>query len=655
MRINEIEFEKEKKYLQITKDVIKKLISERTEEINNKRMAVVENKKHLWQNLREYSDAEMYNTMDDEDLNVSIINSEIIKVARLERSLETPYFGRVDFKTDNTESIYIGLTSVSKDNTDYVCDWRAKAANLYYNYGLGQVEYETQDGIISGEVTLKRQFKIEMGSLLEVFDSDVALEDEMLQEILLSSSDDKMKNIVSTIQKEQNEVIRFLGKKDLIIDGTAGSGKTSVALHRIAYLLYNRKDLTNKNVLIFSPNDVFTNYISDVLPELGEENVKTITFKYLASKIVPNYELQSAYDFIENFYRNGLSIDENTSFKFKNEYQNKIDTYIKNFIDNLVFTKKIGLKKGFTESSELNYLFKVSASKLNLCDRIEFVAEKLCDKYRIDVNKNVPKLIGIIKNLLGLNKDAVSLYREFLKNDTFAENGIIPYEDIGGMLYLYFEINGYPVQTHIKHVVIDEAQDYTPLEFRIIKNIFKSAQFTILGDKNQVINPYLKYNTLEEVGNIFSSAKYYRLSKTYRSSNEIISFANKILHLNDVECVRVPTNTPVIKRFSEDIKSIDDDLMNLINSYKRIAVITKTYEETEELYSKLDKTHIRKVDENISKPVTITPAYLAKGLEFDAVIVYTNIKGKFMESEANLYYVAVTRAQHKLIVYNQNM
>ena len=653
MKINSSEFEKEKKYLDKTKSVISECIEKKTKEINKYKEMIVSNKKFLWQNLNDYRENEMYSTMREEDLNVLILNAEIVKVARLERSLEAPFFGRIDFLVDgDNEQIYLGITGVEKDYEHYVYDWRAPIANLYYNYGLGDASFDAESGKVSGTITLKRQYKIEMGKLLDAFDSEIAIEDEMLQDVLLSSSSEVMKNIVSTIQKEQNEVIRYKGSKNLIIEGIAGSGKTSVAMHRIAYLLYNQKNLTNKNVIIFSPNDIFTNYISNVLPELGEDNVDAITKDKLFKKYLPKYKIESLSKFIEDFYNSNSIIDKNILYKFSDKYINDLDDFVKEYITKLTFTKKIGLKTEFVESSELNRMFKESAKNLSLNDRINYMAEKLCDRYDINIS-NSKKFSKILSNMLGIDKSPIDIYKKFLKDDNFANDGIIPYEDLIGMMYLYFEINGYPGYAHIKHIVIDEAQDYTLLDFKLIKKIFSSATFTILGDKHQAINPYFKYDTLESILSIFEDSKYMKLLKTYRSSSEIIEFTNRILNIKDIKSVRVSTGVFVDEKKTNNIDDIRNEIDVLMPNYKRIAIITKTYNEAENLYKILQSKDVGFISDGLLKRVVIMPSYLSKGLEFDAVIIYSDVNNKFNANENNLYYVSATRAQHKLVVYNQ--
>lgn len=652
MKINSNEFECEKKYLEKTKDIIRKNIDKKVSEINEYKKMIVSNKRHLWQNLNDYRSNEMYSTMREEDLNVTILNAEIIKVSKLERSLEKPFFGRIDFESDSEkESIYLGITGIEDNYKHYVYDWRAPISNLYYNYGLGSASFETESGTIYGNITLKRQYKIEMGELLNAFDSEITIEDEMLQEVLLSSSDDKMKNIVSTIQKEQNEVIRYNGIKNLVIEGIAGSGKTSVAMHRIAYLLYNQKNLTNKNVLIFSPNDIFTNYISNVLPELGEDNVNSITKDKLFKIYLPKYKIESLSKFIETFYKSESELDKSISYKFNDDYIKDLDIFITEYISQLEFTKKIGLKTIFVESDELNKMFKENARKLNLNDKLNYMALKLCDRFDVKIS-NSKTFENALSDMLNIDKDPIKIYKKFLKDDSFASDGVIPYEDLTGMMYLYFEINGYPSYSYIKHIIIDEAQDYSPLEFKLFKNIYNSAVFTILGDKNQAINPYFKYNTLEIVSNIFEDCKYMRLLKTYRSSSEIIEFTNKILGINDIESVRISTGIEVSEKQSMNIIDLKSDIEDLMNTYKRIAVITKTFNDAKFIFEQFHSKDIGFITEGLLKRVVIIPSYLSKGLEFDAVIVYQNKNNRFNENELNLYYVAATRAQHKLIVYN---
>lgn len=661
MSISSKELEKEKSYLETTKKVIKEIIDSKEVNVKSFKERVIENKKFIWQNLGDMSEVEMYTAMDDEDLNVTLVNADIIKVAKLYKGLENPYFGKVVF---DEEEIYIGLTGVDDGNNSYVYDWRAPISNIYYNFEKGPAFYETPDGVVKGDITLKRQFKIEMGELIDCFDNDVSIDDEMLQEVLLSSSDEKMKNIVNTIQKEQNEVIRYRGRSNLVIQGVAGSGKTSVALHRIAYLIYNTQDLTSNNILIFSPNEVFTNYISNVLPELGENNALTTTWSDFAKTYMPKSKLEGLSEFIERHYESNSMYDEVTAFKMSPKYKKLLDKYLEEFINNLSFKKSLGLKKVKVSKEELNYLLHETSKRLSFADRIDYITEKLCNRFDIDSKTNSVKLNGILRNILDIKYTPIELYKKFLESDLYRDRvkdekvydfDSIDYEDIFGILYLYFEINGYPVVSHIKHIVIDEAQDYTLLQFEFLKKIFKNACFTILGDKNQVINPYHKYETLEDISKLFKDSKYIELKNTYRSSAEIIDYTNQVLNLNEVKSIRKKTDRDVETKIEVNLK--EDILLDIAKlqeeGLKRIAIITKTSKETEKLYKLLGSKTIGLITDSILKSVVILPSYLSKGLEFDAVISYNSKDNKYTDSEKYLFYVVLTRAQHALIIYNQ--
>lgn len=637
MNISEYEQINEEKYLDSVKSVIKSNIDKKSEKIEEFKRNVIKGKKHLWQNISEYNDVEMFTTMDERDLDVSIINEEILKVSKLERSLNEPYFGKVRF---NREDIYVGLTTVEDDKKEYVYDWRAPISNLYYNYGLGLAHYETPKGIIEGNITLKRQFKIELGNLINAFDTDVTVDDELLQEVLLNDSSDKMKNIVSTIQKEQNDIIRASSAKSMIISGIAGSGKTSVALHRIAYLLYNNKNLTNKNVLIFSPNDVFTSYISNVLPELGEENVLSITKDRLFSKKLPKSKIETMIEFNERSYKTTFSDD--IKDKFDLSYKEKLDKYIREYINSIVFTKKIGLKDKFITSNELNQMYK-NLSKLSLSDRLINMANKICDLYDISED-NAERLYIHLKKMIDLSDDPIKLYSDFLGIEYNYEK--VNYEDLTPIMYLYYELNGYPDYSYIKHIVIDEAQDYSLFDFYLLKKVFNSATFTILGDSYQRVNPYIKYDSLKSICELFNGSVYDELNKAYRSSKEIVEYTNKILGIN-ADAVRRSTSVSVMER--DNMDNINNDINDLVTKYKRIAIITKTNDECNSLYEKLESKDVGLISDGILKRVVIVPSYLSKGLEFDAVIVLN--KNSYKENEKNLLYVACTRAEHALIVY----
>ena len=680
MNIESEQLKQEEEYLKNTLSVIKELIENDNNSIKDRMTEIQEVKKYLWENNAMLDDAEIASGMYNVNCDVSYTNENIKKLMKLKKSLKNPYFGRVDFECDgDSEPIYIGINGIEKDFNFYVFDWRTPIASLFYNYGTGPASYEAPDGTISGDVTLKRQYKISNEKIERCFDSDLNIDDEYLQEILANASSEKMTNIVNTIQKEQNEIIRNVIDKYLIVQGIAGSGKTSVALHRIAYLLYKEKNLTSNNVLIFSPNDVFSQYISDVLPELGEDNVLQTTFSDFASAYIRDFkEIESFTQFIERYYKNNNISDEEykiTKYKMSNEFKNLIDNYINNYKKNISFTKPIIIDNKVIEITDLNRLLKTTFERVPLSERIERISEYICDHNNISYKKYGKTIIEKIKNIINLDLDVKKMYEDIISSEQFKdaaglkENADfkvikqLKYDDLLPLMYIYFEMNGYPKNNSIRHVIIDEAQDYSLLQFYMLKKIFYTASFTVLGDIHQTINPYYIYNNLNEVNSIFEDkGKYIELNKTYRSSQEIIEFTNQILGLNNTCSVRKNNTIPVTMRSVPKEQAVDQIMKDIEimreKGIKRIAIITKNNSETIELYDKLknqlDDISIIQQDSNVGiGNMVILPSYISKGLEFDGVISYTDENNEYEEKDKYLFYVVCTRAQHNLTVYNQ--
>ena len=488
-----------------------------------------------------------------------------------------------------------------------------------------------------------------------------------------------MTNIVNTIQKEQNEIIRNVSDKYLIVQGIAGSGKTSVALHRIAYLLYKEKNLTSNNVLIFSPNDVFSQYISNVLPELGEDNVLQTTFSDFASAYIRDFkEIESFTQFIERYYKNSdISSEEykNTKYKISNEFKNLIDNYIDNYKENISFIKPIVINNKVIKIAELNRLLKTTFERVPLSERIERISEYICDQNNISYKRYGKTIKEKIKTIINFDLDVKMMYKDIISSDQFRDAaGLkentdfkvgkqLKYDDLLPLMYIYFEINGYPKNNSIRHVIIDEAQDYSLLQFYMLRKIFNTASFTVLGDIHQTINPYYIYDNLNEVNSIFEGkGKYIELNKTYRSSQEIIEFTNQILGLNNACSVRKNNAIPVTMRSVPKEQAVDQIMKDIEimreNGIKRIAIITKNNAETIELYDKLKDQldDINIIQQNAKAGIgnmVILPSYISKGLEFDGVISYTDENNEYKEKDKYLFYVVCTRAQHNLTIYNQ--
>jgi DNA helicase-2/ATP-dependent DNA helicase PcrA len=477
-----------------------------------------------------------------------------------------------------------------------------------------------------------------------------------------------MKNIVNTIQTEQNAIIRNVKDKNLIVQGIAGSGKTSVALHRIAFLLYKINNLTSNDVLIFSPNQIFTEYISNVLPELGEDNTLQTTFNdYLSNTITEFRGVEPFMDFIAKYY---LGVETNVdliTYKQSDGIIEDINRYIADYIE------KARMINDFTENKiydvykdDINDMLHNRYSTLPFFERVDTIATKLSEaNYKGSTKKKLTYRKLIMENS-NFRKDYKDIYLNFFCSDfckirmndkeirEFEKGRTINYDDALLFVYMKGLLEGFPYERNIQQVVIDEAQDYSYLQYLIISKIFRNSNFTILGDVNQTINPYYKYDSLDILANIFDRSKCIQLTKTYRSSPEIIDFTNKILGLNHVCAIRKTEKVPLIQRDNAD--KLEEDINYLRNKYKSVAVITRDSNTANELYEKLQEkmpiSLLNSQSEEFNKELVVLPAYLAKGLEFDSVIVYSDSESKYQRNEKNLLYVACTRAQHELIVYS---
>ena len=374
MKITREEFEKEKNYLNKTISLIRKKISSLGQELYDDDSKILEFKKFIWDSHAEMDPSEMKSMMAESDLQVSIMQSKGNYLQRLFRVQNKPYFGMIKFKENNEEEeIYIGITHVEDKLNYYVHDWRSPICSLFYDYETGPASYKAPAGIIKGEITQKRQYIIENGELKNIFDNDLNISDSLLQEVLAEESTDKMKNIVNTIQEEQNKVIRNTDDKNLIVEGIAGSGKTSVALHRIAFLLYRIPNLNSNNVVVFTPNKVFSEYISNVLPELGEENTYSMTFYDLLCQNINEYKnIESFTDFISRYYKNKVNNYDLVKYKQSDEIIEDINAYIKDIVDNISFTNKLEYDNFIeVEVEELNQMLTHKYDNFPLFERIK--------------------------------------------------------------------------------------------------------------------------------------------------------------------------------------------------------------------------------------------------------------------------------------------
>lgn len=607
--------------------------------------------------------------------------------ARYCKMLKSPYFGRVDFVFDgenDPEHFYIGIGNFSEDAgaMPLIYDWRAPVSSLFYDYDAGKASYDAPIGRIDGEITGKGQYKIRNGKIIYAFDSDVKIDDEVLSLELSTKGETKLKNIIQTIQKEQNLIIRNTEDKILVIQGVAGSGKTSVALHRIAYLLYHsREQLKSKNVLIISPNGIFSDYISHILPELGEENILEMSFDTFAyhelKSIVKDTKDRS--DLMENLL---MGIENPSSYKEKSskDFVYMLDEYAIELEDELVETRDVRIKKWTKTAREIEELFYFKFTDFPLLERMDEVMEYVLDEYITLTGISLsPEEEEDIKNQFDAmyqTKDIYVLYSRFLERYGYEglshkqyENRILEYADVYPLLYLKYKLKKGKEHKQIKHLVIDEMQDYNYIQYRILSQLF-NCSMTILGDKEQTLDddPRDVRNILREV--LGRNIKCLEMNKSYRNTVEIAEYAKSIQEYADANIFDrhgEKVHTYECEGITEASVYIAEDVKKLITQkdyeiFETAAVITYTEKEAEELYSNLKHllsdsgydvenrlTLIDRDSKRFRVGITVIPYYLAKGLEFEAVYFIDNKKLQDALHRQGRY-IAATRALHKLMV-----
>ena len=662
---------------------------------------------------------------------------------------DSPYFGRVDFHEDGeptSDIIYLGISSLMDDAQEnfLIYDWRAPISSIYYDYSPGPAQYETPGGVITGEMERKRQYIIKSGQLKSMFDTGITIGDEILKEVLGQNADNQMKNIVATIQKEQNTLIRNDKNRYLVVQGAAGSGKTSAALQRVAYLLYRHvHEIKADNILLFSPNPLFSSYTATVLPSLGEDNMQQVTFfDYMAKLIGEDYKVSDPFEQMEYVLRgkeDELYEARIEAIRFKNslEYKGLIDRYIQSLSkEGLQFKNIVLRQKTLISSAEMaDYFYSLDPS-LSIQSRLQSVKEWLLKElYRIEKIERKAEWVEEEIELLD-TKDYIGTYRSMRKRKSYTEdtfddfdreknelakkvthkyfkpiriaikqhrflhvkkmykdlfqNNItdrlriegdttlpkrweeigkltrreisqnrLPYEDAAPYLYFKEELEGTRSNRTIRHLFIDEAQDYSAFHLEVIQRLFPNCRMTILGDMNQAIytHSYGAPTLLSPELYPADETEKIILLKSYRSTRQIIDFSSKILSQVQIEPFNRNGALPVLYKQEDEYASfrlINQLLERLQNAgHQTIAIICKTQNEADAAYEQLKvKDDVQLMDKSIyrfTKGILILPAYLAKGIEFDAVILFDASKEKYgHEHERNLLYTACTRAMHEL-------
>ena len=538
-------------------------------------------------------------------------------VRQLEYLRKNPYFGRIDFLEDGerfTEEIYIGRYGFrNKKTREYeVYDWRTPIASMFYDSGIGVVAYRCPAGIISGKLTCKRQYKIENGELKYCYDTTVAVQDEVLEEVLAGNTDKVLRVIIDTITAEQNMAIRQPHELNMLVTGPAGSGKTSVGMHRLAYLLYhNREHLSAEKIVVLSRNQIFSSYVSEILPELGEENVNDVMFDSLVNRgISKEYKKRDYYEQVE---------------------------YLLKHKDDSLRSKAIELKYS------LDFIAYLKAHK---------------DEFR-GMHTDFDTVADFYLYLLRIyTKDICPEIANYTRNQM--RKGKINYEDMLVVSYLRILLGAIRPMEEISHVVVDEAQDYNLLQLQIIRTLYPKAHFTILADANQAIHPLTSTTDMQKMADVFRTQygiKEVVLSKSYRSTAPINAFAFDIIGIHNPDLyVDRDGKTPEVCVCKNQKKAVMK-LLQEIPEDKSVAILTADLDSARLVQQRMGlvvtKTqrpiqYLLKADQYLEEKIVAMPIMLAKGLEFDIVIVWDDRDDAYWEENKNLKYLMCTRALHEL-------
>ena len=711
---NQTEKAFEEKRLAQTISLAEEQLKQAKEAADKKKSEIIEAKKDVRENT-EHGITSLYTSDGFEALvelsqYINPVTDKIIdyeeeehKILLLEKMIKSPYFARIDFKFDDEdefEKIYIGRSSLRKNSYQemYVYDWRSPIASVFYRFMTGEAFYDAPCGRVTGELNLKRQYEIKNGILEYFFDSDVQIVDEFLRQLLSQNTTAKMKAIVETIQHEQDVVIRDMENDLLMVQGVAGSGKTSIALHRAAYLMYQglQTKLSANNIMIISPNSIFEQYISNVLPELGEDNVISSVFEDILSELLNGRKIQSRNDFLENLIVNS---------KYKEISRNSIEFKTSSFFREILDQFLIDIPRQWIEFEDVYYEGKCVVSGQILKDKIlgrpetplgikleqleDYILEQIFGTGKGRGHKEEKNLIKQeIQKFIKI--DIVELYKILFSNEAYfysvlqnsnpsqnikniwkytkenLEADSLYYDDAIAIAYLYLKIYGTNKYKNIKQVVIDEAQDYYPLQYEIFNLVFSNAKFTILGDMKQTLAKKEDISFYEQIQKILNKKKssLIMLDKSFRCTNEILNFSLKFIEQSsqiksfnrngDSPKVYIADNSEIfIDEIVKEIKLCQE------KGFQSICLICKTEKNSTYLFNKikhkLDIQLIKNGSVSDLQGVFILPVYMSKGLEFDTVLICdADSQNYHDEDDKNLLYVACTRALHKLSLFCEN-
>ena len=689
-------------YLELVARKLNRRITELSNVIEEVQKDIEGMNDYYWEN---YTEMDQYGYEDFDNrrallTQISANEQNLDMLHRLRKMKDAPFFGSVEFLydgDDEAEIFYIGIGNFAEEtgSVPLIYDWRAPVSGLFYDFDKGEASYEAPGGMMEGEILSKWQYKIRSGKMIYEFESDVKIDDDILKQELGTNGDVQLKTIVSTIQKEQNAIIRNTKDRILVIQGAAGSGKTSVALHRIAYLLYHdRERMKSSNILILSPNSVFSDYISHILPELGEEHIREMSFDLFAYRELKELaaDCEDRYHHIENRIRERDEVaEERYRWKQSAEYVGAVESFLVLLEDDLMNFKDFEYRGMRKSANDLLELFYFKFPELPLLSRMESVMEYVIDEYETLCNRSIPEedAVWIQERFMSMYEtmDVYEIYNQILEENGWPqlpkvprEQRVLDYEDVYPLLYLKYRLCSVKKHKDIRHLVIDEMQDYSYLQYVILQNLF-SCSMTILGDRAQTVDDK-PHDVLAFLPKIFGKqVRRIEMNKSYRNTLEIAEYAAKITNVTDVKFLERHGKPVEEKKFSSmremlqgvlekvslrvdmcDITNHDAEMYETMyhetegyetDGYETAAVLTMTEAEAKEAYAYLkrkrgDVSFIHRDSSEFKKGITVTTYYLAKGLEFDQVFILGGDKKNPFYNQHK--YIAATRALHELYV-----
>ncbi len=663
----------EKRHLEKTLKIIDEKIKLSKEKLNSAKRRLKQGIQSLSENFHEEQSGDSLANTYSNLAGIEELQDNYDKTLnKLNLQKKSPYFARIDFKPEGKvkiQHIYIGLGTLSENQTIYVVDWRAPISSMYYDYTLGEAEYITDKDVHKGELLLKRQYKIEDGQLLSYFDTDLTINDEILQEILSHNASVKMKQIVSTIQKEQNKIVRSDTSENMLVQGIAGSGKTSIVLHRAAYLLYKHRGQINSNdIMIISPNNVFSSYIADVLPQLNEDNLVETTFAQIARSELKR-PIQTRESMLDEIASNPKQEELNEiSYKSSYEYLDSLLRFLKGPLletfspQDLSYVVYEDLDNNVRTidfpAEQTKELFFKTFKGLDLYERINRIAWQYAmvfteqRHYTKEQNRALrDRFKNILYKFLPI-RDIDKIFEIFMARENLKLNKrpTIDYMDKGTYLAIKYFIYGFDHDFSAKYLIIDEMQDFTPVDIYIFKKLW-NCPCIVVGDVNQCIEKNVTNEYLQITAD-FLGCKLVELNKTYRSTKEIAKFASAMIGLENIDYVNRSGKEPTLYKTTSQAKTIKNIIDNECKEFDHIAIICKCNSEAKALEKSLKKLidcTILVEPEDYNNRVLITTCATAKGIEFDAVIIPNADSENYNNNiDKNIFYVSSTRALHKL-------